>query len=82
MSQQICETCGNIGEPKTFTPGSFFLELLFYLLACLPGLIYSAWRLANRKKGCPVCQGTMLPLTTPRGRQLAAHYHPTLPIGP
>ncbi len=74
-AKKICSDCGNIGFPKKITPGSFFIELILWLMMILPGLIYSIWRLTNRKEGCPKCSGTiMIPLNSPRGKKLAKEF--------
>jgi hypothetical protein len=72
---QICETCGSVGTPKTHTPGSIYLELFLYFVMILPGLLYSAWRLSARKKVCRQCGGKTLKLLTPRGKELLRQYH-------
>lgn len=71
-SDRICATCGYIGRPKLETKGSFLFEVCLWLLFCAPGLIYSLWRLTSRSKVCPQCSApSMIPATSPRGRQLA-----------
>ena len=73
----VCATCGSRGVPRTETPGSFLIELALWLLFCLPGMIYSVWRLTARKRVCPVCGGSQLvPEHTPRGQQLLAQFQP------
>ncbi|HMJ88465.1 MAG TPA: hypothetical protein VK530_01545, partial [Candidatus Acidoferrum sp.] len=53
--------------------GSIAIELVLWLLFCLPGIIYSVWRLTARKKVCPVCNSdALVPENSPRGRQLLA----------
>src|SRR5262245_58023114 len=45
----VCKSCESpVYHTKTVTPGSFSIELLLWLLFCLPGLIYSCWRIATR----------------------------------
>jgi len=73
MATKICAACGTTGTPKTHTPGSILIELLAWFCFALPGMIYSVWRLTNRREVCPKCEAPgMIPLDTPRGRQLAA----------
>lgn len=67
----ICTTCGQKGNPKTVTNGSFFIELILWLFLIIPGLIYTTWRLTSRHKACPKCgNATMIPLDTPMGEEL------------
>lgn len=73
--RMICAACGSTGIPKTDTPGSFLIELLLWCFFLLPGLIYSIWRIASRKKVCPLCKSAeMIPLDSPRGRKLDQDY--------
>lgn len=70
----ICTQCGTVGKPKTTTPGSFFMELILWLCFLVPGLIYSVWRLSARRPTCRTCGAirSLVPLQSPRGRELAA----------
>ena len=71
----ICPNCGHRGKPRTITKGSIWLEIPLWLLFILPGLLYSLWRLSSRHKACPQCgSGNMVPVTTPRGRQLLERF--------
>ena len=72
--QMICPNCGTVAAPKTYTKGSFVLEVFLWLLLIVPGLIYSIWRVTSRYKGCPACGASaMIPLGTPRANELMAH---------
>jgi len=73
--QSICERCGWVGQPQTYTPGSIAIEILLWLAFLLPGILYSCWRLISRTKACPTCKGVMLPLTTPRGQMLHKQFY-------
>jgi hypothetical protein len=70
----ICTQCGTVGTPKTTTPGHFLVELILWLCFLLPGLIYSVWRLSARCPTCRTCGAirSLVPLQSPRGRELAA----------
>jgi len=62
----FCPRCGTTGIPKSFTKGSFGMELLLWLCFILPGLLYSVWRLSSRYKGCPACKAPgMIPADSP-----------------
>jgi len=68
----ICSNCEYLGQAKSFTKGSFFLEVALWLCFLLPGFIYSVWRMTSRYKACPKCKmPNMLPLDSPRGKKLA-----------
>lgn len=67
----ICSSCGAVGATQTITPGSFFIELILWCFFIIPGLIYSIWRLTQKRVGCGACgSSTLLPLNSPRGQQL------------
>lgn len=55
MKARLCRRCEQVSIPKRYTPGSFWLELALWIFFCVPGLIYSIWRLTARKYVCPVC---------------------------
>jgi len=76
----ICESCGEVGWPKSVVKGSFLIEILLWLCFIVPGLIYTIWRLTSRVKECPECSGHMIPVTTPRARALAQQLHPNVII--
>lgn len=63
-----------MGKPATRVKGSFLVEVLLWLLFCAPGIVYTAWRLTSRERVCGSCGGHTIPVTTPRGQQLMAHY--------
>jgi hypothetical protein len=69
----LCTTCHHVGAPRRITRGSFWVEVLAWLLFLLPGLIYSLWRLGTRYDGCAACGSRdLIPLDSPRARQLLA----------
>jgi hypothetical protein len=73
MDDLVCVDCGHVGPARVVTPGSMGVELLLWLCLLVPGLIYSAWRIHARRSVCAKCSGAkLLPLDTPKGRQLAA----------
>lgn len=51
-----CVECGYEGIPQRHTPGSFLMELVLWLIFIIPGLIYSIWRVSNRRHRCPSCR--------------------------
>lgn len=84
MAQRMyCQNCGTVGVQRTYTKGSFGVEVLLWLLMILPGLIYSLWRLTTRYPGCPQCgAANMIPIDSPKAQaafatnpQLAAQAH-------
>jgi hypothetical protein len=71
VKQQVCTTCGHIGIPKKIVKGSFGIEMILWLLFCLPGLIYTVWRLTTKADACPKCKNTtMIPIDSPMGQKL------------
>jgi len=76
-NQKICATCGMIGPSKAYTPGSIWIEVLLWLCFFIPGLIYSIWRLTSRRRVCGSCSSSeVVPIASPRGRELQSRYHP------
>ena len=72
----ICQNCGGTGHPTRKVQGSFLVEVLLWIFFCLPGLIYSAWRLTSAKSVCPFCEApNMIFSRSPRGLQLWNQYH-------
>lgn len=70
-SASICTQCGIIGKPVKIVKGSFLIEVILWLFMCLPGVIYSIWRLTSKYEACPQCRGaSMIPLNSPRGKKL------------
>ena len=71
--QMVCPNCGTVALPKSYTKGSFLVEVFLWLLLIVPGLIYSVWRMTSRYKGCPRCGASnMIPLGTPRANEILA----------
>lgn len=70
----ICPNCFTQGKPKLYTKGSILIELVLWLCLIVPGVIYSLWRhTSGRYWGCSHCgAGGLVPLDSPRGRQLTA----------
>lgn len=73
----ICKNCGTIATgDRGPLPGSGAIELVLWLFALLPGVIYSIWR----RSGRPTCAGCgsrdLVASDTPVGRQLLQQYHP------
>ena len=67
----LCTECHHVGPPQRITRGSFWVEVLAWLLFLVPGLIYSLWRLGTRYNGCPACGSrNLIPLDSPRGQQM------------
>lgn len=51
-----CPNCKNDVKGKKWTPGSFIVEIILWLLFILPGLFFSLWRLSKRKTICEICR--------------------------
>lgn len=50
-----CPNCKYEGRGDYKTKGSFAVELVLWLLLIIPGVIYSVWRLSNKRWVCPQC---------------------------
>lgn len=76
MAQEmVCTRCGMRAKPYVETPGSFAIELILWFFVCLPGLIYSIWRLASKYGICPYCQAReLVPAGTPAANAIEAQY--------
>lgn len=75
-NQLICPACGTQTDAAmTKTKGSTGIELILWLCFIIPGLIYSIWRMNSKYDVCPACkQPGMIPLNSPNGQRLAAHF--------
>jgi len=70
MSNQVCTMCGFVGAPRKVVRGSFWIEIILWLMFIIPGLVYSIWRLTTKKQVCPKCKNpTMIPIDTPMGQK-------------
>jgi len=64
----FCPNCGFEGTPKKMTPGSIGVEIVLWLFLIVPGLIYSVWRVSNKKNVCPNCGNeNLMPLSAKQG---------------
>lgn len=71
MGKRVCPNCGYVGKPKKKTKGSFWIEVILWLMFIVPGILYSVWRISSREKVCPKCGNPhMIPLDSPRGRKV------------
>ncbi len=50
-----CPNCKYEGVGEFKTKGSFGVEVILWLLLIIPGIIYSVWRLSNKRWICPQC---------------------------
>ena len=67
----ICLQCHYAGDRETRVKGTFFKEVILWLIFFPAGIIYSIWRLWTKDKVCPICYTPdMIPVGTSRGREL------------
>lgn len=67
-----CPACGTVGEPNDVLRGDGGVELLLWLCFVIPGFIYSSWRYSGDRRRCAGCGAAgVVPLDTPRGREIA-----------
>jgi ssDNA-binding Zn-finger/Zn-ribbon topoisomerase 1 len=55
IMQVRCPNCKYEGNGKYIVKGSTFIEFILWCCFVIPGLIYSVWRLNNKKWICPQC---------------------------
>lgn len=55
MNKMFCKECYEVAVPKTVTPGYFIIELVAWCFMVLPGLLYTMYRISNKKKVCAHC---------------------------
>lgn len=61
-NQKRCTMCNFVGKEIYHTSGSILIEIFLWACFLFPGLLYSIWRLASRKKVCPRCKhNAMIP---------------------
>ena len=71
----ICKACGHVGEPARSVKGSLMMEILLWLLAIIPGVVYSLWRQSTYHDVCALCKSPdLIPIDTPLGQQLVKKY--------
>lgn len=71
MENKVCTSCGFVGRPKKYTKGSLVWEIILWLLAVIPGIFYSVWRISTRYEGCPECGAPhMIPENSPMARKI------------
>lgn len=67
----ICGACGTVGLGKSHTKGSFLIEVVLWLLFCVPGVIYTLWRLTSKTTVCRKCESPdLIPVSSPLGKKL------------
>lgn len=70
--QFICTDCGETGNGAP--QGNWGIELILWLLTCIGGVAYTAWR--HQGKSCKKCGGKMVKVSSPKGVFLIKQYHP------
>lgn len=67
--EEYCTACGIVGYAQFRKDGSASIEILLWLLALLPGLIYSIWRRSTERWVCEKCGSTsLIPVDSPKAR--------------
>lgn len=70
-SSLVCKNCGSASGTRTITKGSFFIEVILWLIFLVPGIIYSIWRLTTRHQACKDCGSqALVPINSPLGKKL------------
>lgn len=77
----ICRSCGTLGGGEVKRKGSGGIELLLYLIAIVPGIIYSLWRSSNKQIACAQCGGKeIIAIGSPVGQKLMREIHPGIVV--
>ena len=67
----VCTRCLNKVIPKFQTKGSTGIEVILWLFALVPGLIYSIWRRTNELRVCPSCESPdLVPYESERAKSI------------
>ena len=67
----VCSSCGHVGVPIYRVKGNGMIEIVLWLFAFVPGLIYSIWRSGSRYPTCPFCgNSALIPSQSPIGKKL------------
>ena len=56
----FCKNCGHTGKTVSNTPGNIAIEIVLWLCFIVPGLVYSIWRISNKKATCGKCSSKEL----------------------
>lgn len=63
---KFCTVCHEVAQPVKYTPGTFALELLLWIVFFPVGILYSIWRVAKRGLVCPHCKSSaVIPTSSP-----------------
>lgn len=82
MAEFICTSCGSQAGVKKVTPGNFLIEVILWLCFLVPGLIYSIWRIGNKRKVCRACgKDSIIPADSPMAKALQATMGGNAPKG-
>ncbi len=68
----LCTRCLTVAVPTKVNRGSFAIELMLWLCFCVPGLLYTLWRVTSGVAYvCPSCGGNaLIPPDSPAARHL------------
>lgn len=67
----LCLNCHQVGEAVRVRPGNNLIEVILWLAALVPGIIYTIWRSSEQKPRCPTCGSFQLvPASSPRAREI------------
>lgn len=65
-----CKDCGSKVYPYKKVKGNILIELILWCFFIIPGLIYTIWRVSDRKLTCPVChKSNVIPESSPLASQ-------------
>ena len=73
--KKLCTHCFEEVKPKSKAPGNIAIEFVLWCLFIIPGLIYSLWRISNKKDVCPLCDhDDLVPPESKRGQYVMAQF--------
>jgi hypothetical protein len=84
---RICTECGIAGHGNLVNHGHFLVEIAiwgaaiyywFYFVPIILSLSFSIWRRYNRSYYCFECGARMIPLKSPRGREIVREQYKNL----
>jgi hypothetical protein len=68
----VCMRCEETRVPNDSAKGSLALEILLWVCAILPGVVYSIWRRTTQTPSCPVCGSKeLIPAHVPKGERIS-----------
>lgn len=69
--QLICANCGAIDEIRKEKRGSGIMEITLWITLFIPGILYTIWRVVDKRKFCAQCNcKKLVPLDSQEGLEV------------